>query len=442
MNRCTSWDSALGTSDFYHCNYYAWSTLGNYGIPSTGDGVAGVIAAVPGPWTQPNRGFYGETFKGSLLDVLEPGATYEIKADFLYNMVTMPPPGNCLEIGFYFFKNSNPPLPLPGQPFDNPYRAHVGLNATLVPVGSYGTFTFTYVPDSCYEGVMIGLFSIDSTWGTTCYNTGGTHYFDIDNISMVKVAQAPQRITTATVSNEDICVDDCIDFNGISNLPVESWTWNFPGANTTTSNDQNPTGICYPATGDFDYSLITTYECGSDTIIQSQRIHVDKVPVVNIANDSASVTCFGKELILEAESDGIVTWNDGTTGNNLSTTLPGNYIATASNQCGTASDSVTVEFENCPCELFIPNAFTPDQDGKNDLFSAAGECVFQDFRLEIFNRWGQLVYTSNDVNGTWDGRYNGEVCPQGVYAVSLSWSGYRDFRKIRVKQAGRLALLR
>ncbi|HEY1046745.1 MAG TPA: gliding motility-associated C-terminal domain-containing protein [Bacteroidia bacterium] len=84
-------------------------------------------------------------------------------------------------------------------------------------------------------------------------------------------------------------------------------------------------------------------------------------------------------------------------------------------------------FSNVLClisdaKIFIPNAFTPNNDGKNDVFIPRAILIFNqtgnpilDYELEIFNRWGERVFFTNDVNQGWDGVYNGEVCQQGQY---------------------------
>jgi len=66
--------------------------------------------------------------------------------------------------------------------------------------------------------------------------------------------------------------------------------------------------------------------------------------------------------------------------------------------------------------LHLPNAFSPNGDGINDEFSVIGEFV-SDFHLQVFNRWGQLVFESMDIGQGWDGTFMGEQQPMGVYSV-------------------------
>jgi gliding motility-associated-like protein len=78
---------------------------------------------------------------------------------------------------------------------------------------------------------------------------------------------------------------------------------------------------------------------------------------------------------------------------------------------------------NFPPTLFVPTAFTPNGDGLNDYFSSFGEFV-ESFHLDVFDRWGKLLYASDDVNQGWDGNLEGFPIPEGVYVYKISVTGY------------------
>ena len=80
-------------------------------------------------------------------------------------------------------------------------------------------------------------------------------------------------------------------------------------------------------------------------------------------------------------------------------------------------DTVVVKCVNVVCgkpNIFIPNAFTPNNDGKNDQLCFSGDWV-QEFHIAIFTRWGEKVYESDDMNACWDGRFRNNWCMPGVY---------------------------
>lgn len=96
-----------------------------------------------------------------------------------------------------------------------------------------------------------------------------------------------------------------------------------------------------------------------------------------------------------------------------------NYVVCVTDSLGcSVSDTVSIHCIIVNCgegNIFIPNAFTPNNDGVNDLFCITGENIVE-FHLMIFTRWGELIYESNQLDECWDGRYKDNWCMSGVYA--------------------------
>lgn len=92
-------------------------------------------------------------------------------------------------------------------------------------------------------------------------------------------------------------------------------------------------------------------------------------------------------------------------------------------QCRTVADSVRIMVN----EVFIPQGFSPNSDGVNDLFEITGALVFPGSRLEVFDRWGNPVYLASPYRNEWDGRArNGNVLPDGTYYYTLSLTPERQ----------------
>jgi gliding motility-associated-like protein len=89
-----------------------------------------------------------------------------------------------------------------------------------------------------------------------------------------------------------------------------------------------------------------------------------------------------------------------------------------------------------PTSIFIPSAFTPNDDGINDSFGVKGEGI-QNFKLLIYDRWGQVIYSSTDPKEHWDGKYNNEPVENGVYVYEVFAKGFG-----RHPKAGSVTLLR
>ncbi len=103
-------------------------------------------------------------------------------------------------------------------------------------------------------------------------------------------------------------------------------------------------------------------------------------------------------------------------------------------------DSIAKEIEVKPIfTLYIPNAFTPDGNGNNDYFSAKGVEI-SEFNMMIFDRWGELIFQSNDIEKGWDGRANNgsEIAEQGVYVYKIL---VRDFSQKHHDYTGHVTLL-
>lgn len=106
------------------------------------------------------------------------------------------------------------------------------------------------------------------------------------------------------------------------------------------------------------------------------------------------------------------------------------------NPIESVSNAVIVEK---PYALYSPNAFSPDGDGINDLFKVSGQGM-SDFQIEIYNRWGQMVYKSIDLSNGWDGTFKGKNLPTGTYVYKIKTSKF-GLEQVLVK-SGSVALVR
>jgi gliding motility-associated-like protein len=130
------------------------------------------------------------------------------------------------------------------------------------------------------------------------------------------------------------------------------------------------------------------------------------------------ILCFGEELEFgsDAEQNRHYMWSTADTSNFVSVEQSIILGVDVWNQCGLVSDVVEVIFEDCDYTLYIPNAFTPDQDGLNDVFRMQAHNLAV-FEFWIFDRWGNMVFTSTDPTKVWSGDVLGGdyFAPDGVY---------------------------
>lgn len=167
-------------------------------------------------------------------------------------------------------------------------------------------------------------------------------------------------------------------------------------------------------------------------------------PVVSISVDS-SAYCETGEAFLVA---GLVNaqsfeWSTGDTINPLPVTQNGVYDLSAENICGTTATGIELVLPDCTpiCVLEVPNIFTPDRNGNNDGFRPLSSCeTFEEYRLVIYSRWGQLVFESADPAQAWDGAFKEEPMSSDVYGWLLEYRFEGDPETSKI--AGEVTLLR
>jgi gliding motility-associated-like protein len=94
--------------------------------------------------------------------------------------------------------------------------------------------------------------------------------------------------------------------------------------------------------------------------------------------------------------------------------------------CGTASDNVFVRVFN---DIYIPTAFSPNNDGKNDTWRIEALAAFPEATVSVFNRYGQKLFEGSGANAIWNGTYKGELQPPGGYVYQVNFKGRRPVRK-------------
>lgn len=94
------------------------------------------------------------------------------------------------------------------------------------------------------------------------------------------------------------------------------------------------------------------------------------------------------------------------------------------------------------CNVYIPNAFTPNSDGLNDTFFPVASCEFLDYSLHVYNRWGELIFESDRIDEGWDGYHKGEIAPSGIYTYIFTYRLNRGYRNEYKAERGTLMLVK
>jgi len=224
--------------------------------------------------------------------------------------------------------------------------------------------------------------------------------------------------------------DTTVQFSMSQSGSNTSYVWLFGDGSSASS--LNPSHSY--ANGTYTVSLISTYECISDTSFISVTIP-NPTPVSSSFNTQID-SCNFTISFTAADSTQNHLWLFG---NGSSSNLPnpvytysgaGNYTIThiVSNQCYSDSTAVTLNVPNAfEDQIFIPNAFSPNNDLKNDVFEFVNRSNCIEFTIDIFNRWGQHIYSGNQDNFSWDGTYQKKACSEGIYPYIIRFNkSYRS----------------
>lgn len=148
-----------------------------------------------------------------------------------------------------------------------------------------------------------------------------------------------------------------------------------------------------------------------------------------------------KILSVKAPAGTKITWSNGSVNSSMNVTKQGKYwVKTDSKTCGIRTDSVFVTLKACDCEMLIPNSFTPNEDNRNDYFFPVLQCEYSYYSFTVFDKWGNQIFTTNNPNGKWDGRFKGNLCEEDIYVYKIESTEKESGKK--VNRSGRVSLIR
>jgi gliding motility-associated-like protein len=318
------------------------------------------------------------------------------------------------------------------------------VNASDDASFSYSSATFCDSdsdPSATISGTFGGLFtisaggSINSATGVVDLGTSGVGTYTVTYTTTgvcpdsqtfgVTVTSCVSPGASFTASDALICEGDCITFTESSSGPPTVWLWTFPGGTPASASTQDPGIVCFNIPGTHDVQLIVTNAFGSDTTTVS--VQVNATPVVSAGGDENII--IGESIDLTAiGTGGTYTWTDPTTlscaicqTTTASPTVTTGYLVTLTDSAGcTASDSITVNVTYIE-SVGVPSAFSPNGDGNNDVLYVKG-AGFATIDFKVYNRYGQLMFETQDQSIGWDGTFNSKGLNPGTFAYILEYT--------------------
>jgi len=266
------------------------------------------------------------------------------------------------------------------------------------------------------------------TLNNISYKNTGTYFDTLKNISGCDSAIITLNITTSSVPKitilaDSFCQNDTVFFNGIpittqglfydtlrGNLNCDSIYYTLQTTLIQSYSDTVYHSICDNENFVFDGNTLNTAgiyyrnrlsPSGCDSI---RVLFLTVNPTYYYYFDSTF--CITDSIYLV---NGIIT-NDGI-----------NQFRLLSNNGCDSIIEVNV-LNNCPDNIFIPNTFTPNGDGLNDVFTPSLPDSIKSYQLLIFDRWGEIIFSTTDKNEGWDGSYIGEMVPNDIFIWKIRYT--------------------
>jgi gliding motility-associated-like protein len=331
------------------------------------------------------------------------------------------------------------------------------VNPTLLTnTDGVGPFTYSWT----FEGQVVSqqqAFSFNpSSSGLACLFVTDANGDTLTDCMYILVN--PQPVADFIASDTLLCWPGSVVLNNLS-TPIQgiSSTWSVNGQvfSTQTNFTFSPTA---PGTYDISLSVTTSAGC-SDSLTLSNYITVVDSPIAAFDFSPDIIQVGDQSIQFTDVSIGQINnwfWTVNFANNietssqqNPTFSIPSNtssefsVVLEVTNEAGCSSSATSIIsiFENAA--IFIPNAFTPDGNELNQYFQIEGNKIDpSDFSMQIFNRWGELIFESNNIAFGWNGNYgpNNTAAPSGVYTYQVRYlfDGMQESKTIQ----GHFSLLR
>ncbi|HVA99613.1 MAG TPA: PKD domain-containing protein, partial [Bacteroidia bacterium] len=307
-----------------------------------------------------------------------------------------------------------------------------------VVTGGSAPYTYSWTPTT-------GLSNSTSSKVNATINTTTTYTLTVKDAcgtatDTLTVGVYPSPVINFTTNKKSGCTPVCIHFmdsSSISSGSIVHWEWNFGNGQTSTSRD---TTYCYTTTGSYNIGLQETSDKGCvSTYNGLYTITANPLPVANFSYSPNTTNILQPTISFTDLSVGAVSWQ-WNFGDPLATELgadtsnlqnPTHTYQDTGRFCITLTvmnaDSCFASNEYClviqpDWAIYVPNAFTPNGDGLNDVFIAKGFGLDPDgFKMYIFDRWGNLIFNTNNINQGWDGHANkgAKIAQEDVYVWKI-----------------------
>lgn len=399
----------IGTPDYLNrCSTNGLGTPKNiFGFqePYSGDGYAGIYT-----FSRNNYPFK-EFLQVPLLTSLIPGRQYTFRMKVSLS-------------GYATYATNKMGMMLSKKNFVDNYHPQYEMTSFITDTSNWVNLEGVITADSTYDYLFIGVFHDPTDYDTLRVpyepSTVGQDfsYYFIDNVELIA-----NHYTEHFTKNVSVC-----DTSFITLMPG---TVISPGIQWSTG--QFAPSISVTSAGQY----IASFNNGNIIVNDTFNVQVNQCRYFE--NFTKEITlCDGDSSValqtLKTDLP-VYHWNTGDSTSSININTAGQYIVTYTSSAYILADTFNVIIKDCLAglkgKLAIPNAFTPDNNGVNDVFKVfyrPGD-ILQDFEMKIFNRYGKQIFRSGDPNTGWDGKFKGKKQPADTYLYFIKYK-YEGVEKI------------
>ncbi|HXP51149.1 MAG TPA: PKD domain-containing protein, partial [Bacteroidia bacterium] len=308
-----------------------------------------------------------------------------------------------------------------------------------------GASAYSWIPSNTLSNSTgASVFGFPATIGENDYTVTATDIHSCVNTATTSIwVNSLPTVTIHTVTPE--CVPFCPTLTATPTLGSGPYSYSWSFGTGQTSLLANPTP-CYSVAGVFAANLLIT-DANGCTTTASTPVNALSIPTADFDYGQQPVSILSPEVQFTNQSTyglPIHNWFFGDVNNTSSSdTSSVNNPTHTYLEVGTYNVTLTVSTLNgCSATvtkpviinedyaLYVPNAFSPNGDGKNEFFKAEGEGV-KDYKLFVFDRWGLLLFYSDDINKGWDGKIqgSGDLVQEDVYVWKIQTTDFTNKSK-------------
>lgn len=276
----------------------------------------------------------------------------------------------------------------------------ITVNVNPAGIYNYSWDTNPVQSTPSISNLTAGIYTVTITGTNTC------------SISLPVTITEPPTLNLTTRITDAKCGMNNGSINSTVTAGTPPYTYNWSTTATTPSINNLAPGI---------YSLQLTDANGCTANANNLQVNND-VNNITVSLGTGTDLCPGQTLVLDPGNFAAYKWQDNSTSPTFTVTTAGIYSVTVTDNAG-CTGFASVKITGDCLDIYFPSAFTPNKDNWNDSFGPLGTLSsLRNYKLVVYGRWGEILFSSTDPYKKWDGTYKGKPQGTGVYVWTATYT--------------------